>query len=210
MKRQKAVKILSIIVSICGIVVIIGWVFDVIILKSILSIWVTMKFSTALSFFFSGVTLFFIAKSIEGEFTLAQVVLPITTLIIFILMTALLASTFLGLHTGVEDLFVMETRGAVNTLTPGRPSVGTMISFVLVAIAGVLSMLNPAGLKLKLLGIGSAVGIVGILAVAGYAINAPPLYYSISNRDTAMALHTAILFVMLGAGLVLLKENNVD
>jgi len=42
----------------------------------------------------------------------------------------------------------------------------------------------------------------------GYIINAPILYYTISGWSTAMALHTAILFVLLGIGLVLVGKGN--
>jgi len=60
MKKQAAAKILANIVMITGVMVMFGWVADIPILTSILPQWVTMKFSTALSFFISGVVLYFI------------------------------------------------------------------------------------------------------------------------------------------------------
>jgi hypothetical protein len=48
------------------------------------------------------------------------------------------------------------------------------------------------------------VGLTGALAAAGYVFNAPLLYYYLSGVNSAMALHTALLFVIIGTGLVCL------
>ena len=121
MKRTKIVQSFGVIVTLSGLTVMLGWILDINALKSILPIWVTMKFSTALCFFLSGITLYFIASSQEKGLSIAQVVLPATTLGILLLMSTLLISVFIGVRTGVEDLFVRETEGAVKTTTPGRP-----------------------------------------------------------------------------------------
>jgi hypothetical protein len=42
------------------------------------------------------------------------------------------------------------------------------------------------------------------LAVAGYIINAPVLYYYVEGLNSALAFHTAGLFVLLGTGLLCL------
>ncbi len=210
-KKIKITEVLGIIVFLSGLVVMIGWILDIDILKSILPIWVTMKFSTALCFFLSGITLYFIASSQEKGLGIAQVVLPITILGISLFMATFLISVFIGIRTGVEDLFVREAEGAVKTTTPGRPSVGTMINFILVATAGILTMLNITRLKVKLLAIGGIVAVIGGVAIIGYIFNVPVFYYTIEGFSTAMAFHTAILFVLLGTGLILLKgKDNVN
>ena len=200
-KKRKTAKVLSLIVIIVAIMVIIGWIFDISVLKSISPAWVTMKLTTAIAFLLSGITLYFIVTAIEGEFDKAQVALSIASLIIVLLMGTLFFSSLLKIHTGVDDLFIKETTGSVKTVTPGRPSVPTMLNFILIAAAGILTMLNPKKLLSKLRTIGLTVGIIGAVAVAGYIINAPLLYYFIEGTNSAMAIHTAILFVLLGVGL---------
>lgn len=210
-KKIKITEVLGIIVFLSGLVVMIGWILDIDILKSILPIWVTMKFSTALCFFLSGITLYFIASSQEKGLGIAQVVLPITILGILLFMATLLISVFIGVRTGVEDLFVREAEGAVKTTTPGRPSVGTMINFILMATAGIITILNITRLKVKLLTIGRIVTVIGGAAIIGYIFNVPVFYYTIEGFSTAMAFHTAILFVLLGIGLISLKgKDNVN
>jgi hypothetical protein len=124
-------------------------------------------------------------------------------------MATLLVSTFLDVRTGVEDLFVRETEDAVKTTTPGRPSVGTMINFILVAIAGILTLFDMKKLGQKIYVIGSIILVIGSLAVLGYVLSMPFLYYSVEGFSTAMALHTAILFIITGAGFSLFRKRTV-
>lgn len=197
---------MSLVVSLAGVLVMMGWIFDINILKSISPTWVSMKFDTAITFLFSGITLYFIIRAVEGEFDKAQVALSITTLIIILLMGILFFSAFLGIHTGAESLFIQEAAGTIKTVTPGRPSVPTMLNFILIALAGILTMLNPEKVQLRLKIIGYVVGTIGALAIVGYIINAPLLYYFIEGRNSAMACHTAILFVLFGTGLLCLSD----
>ena len=204
MTNLKISRALAIIVALTGVVVIFGWLMNIPVLTSVLPHWVTMKFSTALCFFFSGVTLFLITNAVVGRQEISRVTIPIGVGGILLLMASLLASTLLGVRIGIEDLFVEEKEGAIMTTTPGRPSVGTMIDFILVAIAGILTMLNPEKFRPVIQKLGWIVGPIGAVALVGYVLDMPGLYYHWEGFSTAMAIHTAILFVMLGAGLVLL------
>lgn len=208
MGKTKIANILSFIVIIGGLIVMIGWFLDVEVLKSILPVWVTMKFSTALSFFLSGITLYFVNNSLGKSADLAQIALSITILMILLLMATLLVSTFLNVRTGVEDLFVREAKEAVKTTTPGSPSVGTMINFISVAFAGILTLLDVKRLGQKIVIIGLIILIIGSIAVLGYVLSLPFLYYSVEGFSTAMALHTAFLFIITGAGFILSGKND--
>lgn len=63
MLNYNLTKILSIAVLGIGLTVLVGWVLDVDILESLAPSWVTMKFSTALSFVMSGIILYCINES---------------------------------------------------------------------------------------------------------------------------------------------------
>jgi hypothetical protein len=202
--KRKTAKGLSLIVIIAGVMVIIGWIFDIGILKSISPAWISMKFDTAIAFVLSGISLYFIVRAAEGEFDRAQVVLSITSLIIILLMGTMFFSAIFKIRTGAEDLFVKEAAGTVKTVTPGRPSLATMFNFILIASAGILTTLNPSNLRSKLKIIGVTVGLIGTLAVVGYCLNAPHLYYYIEGVNSAIACHTAALFIVLGIGFLCL------
>ena len=191
-------------VAISGVIVMVGWVFDIRTIKSISPDWISMKFDTAIAFVASGITLYFIARAKEGAFDQAQVALSVTSLIIMLIMGILFFSILFGVHTGAENLFIKETQVAAKTVIPGRPSVPTMVNFILIALSGISVILNLKKLQLKLKIIGLAVGIIGAVAVIGYTINVPSLYYFIEGVNSAMAMHTAVLFVLIGIGLLCL------
>lgn len=203
-KKRKTAKVLSLIVIIAGILVIIGWIFDIGVLKSIAPAWISMKITTAIAFVLSGIILYFIVRAMEGEFDKAQVVLSITSLVIILLMGLLFFSAVLKVHTGTEDLFIKETNVAPMSVAPGRPSIPTMFNFMLIGAAGILTILNPAKSRPKLKIIGLIVGAIGALAIVGYIIDAPILYYYIEGTNSAIACHTAGLFVLMGIGLICL------
>lgn len=202
--KRKTAKILAGVVSIAGVAVMLGWVFGISILKSISPSWVSMKFDTAIAFVLSGVTVYFIVRAVEGEFDKSQVVLSITSLIIMLLMGVLFFSAILGVQTGTEDLFVKEKAVTPKTVVPGRPSIPTMINFILIAAAGGFSTFHSVKMRSRLKVIGLIVGAIGTLAVTGYIIGVPLMYYYVEGANSAMACHTAILFVLLGAGLLCL------
>jgi hypothetical protein len=203
-KKRKTAKILAAVVSIAGVTVMLGWIFDIGVLKSITSAWVSMKFSTAIAFVLSGVTLYFIVRAVEGEFDKAQVVISITSLTIMLLMGILFFSALLEVRTGTEELFIKEKGVAPMSAAPGQPSIPTMINFILMAVAGIFTMYNSGKLRLQLKIIGLIVGAIGAIAIVGYIIDAPLMYYYIEGVNSAIALHTAALFVLLGIGLLCL------
>ncbi len=206
-KRRKIVKLLSLVVIITGLLVIIGWIFDIPVLKSISPAWASMKFITAITFILSGITLYFIVRAFEGEFDKAQVALCITSFTIILIMGILFSSTLFGMRTGLEDLFIKEPPGTVRTVTPGRPSIPTMLNFILIALCGMQVIWNPKNLRVKLTLLGMVIAAVGALAIVGYIFNAPHLYYFFEGKNTAIALNTAVLFVVIGIGLLCLKER---
>ena len=201
MRRQYIAKISSLIVGVSSILVMLGWGLDIAVLKSLSSNFVAMKFVTAISFFLSAISLYFITEALEGEIEKAQIVLTITSLTIIMLMGTLFFSTIFGVRTGIEDLFVREMPGATKTMIPGLPSVPTMFNFILVVSASVLTMLTTRNLKTKLRTFGLVIGSIGLLALIGYIANYPSLYYFIKGVNTAMALNSSILFILLGTGL---------
>lgn len=184
-----------------------GWIFDIDILKSILPMWITMKFSTAFCFFLSGIIIYSIVSLQEKESDIARIVLPVTTLVVILIMGTFFVSSLPGMELGIEDIFVKETKGSASGFIPGRPAVPTMVAFILVAIAGLLAPLKMARARHRLVYIGRIVLGLGGLAVLGYISNMPLLRYDIKGWSNPMACHTAILFTLIGISLILLSDK---
>jgi signal transduction histidine kinase len=125
-------------------------------------------------------------------------------------MMTLLISNLISVRTGVEDLFVKETNQIVHTTSPGRPSVATMISFILIIVYGILSISDSAKLRKSAIWTGYIVAAIGTLAALGYALNLPPLYFSFEGWSTAMAVHTSILFMLSGSAMILEASSKIQ
>jgi hypothetical protein len=159
------------------------------------------------AFFLSGITLFFIVESAAGRASIAQAVIPVTTLLVMLVMATLLASALFGLKTGIEDLFVEEDPAAVKiTDVPGRPSLVTMADFIVFAAAGIGSLFRYSRQQSHLFYSGAFIAATGALALAGYILGIEYLFFSWPGVSTGMALVTAVLFELLGAGLIMLSR----
>ena len=116
----------------------------------------------------------------------------------------IILSTIFGFKSGIEDLFVEESADAVLTTVPGRPSLGTLSAFTIISFLGLFT-LSAIRLRKRIYRYGGAVvAALGSVAFLGYLLNAPILYYTLRDVSTAMAVHTAALFVLLGFGYIFL------
>jgi signal transduction histidine kinase len=187
-----------------GLLVIAGWVFDISALKSIVPDAVTMKMSTAISFVFSGTILYFVANYCAGKIGVGQIAIPISGLVVFLFMATLLITSTIGVPSGVEQLFIHEGDDAIKSKSPGIPSIPTVISFLLIVVVGIVTLNNSNKLK-PVSYIGYAIMAIGAISLVGHLINQPLLYYYVENISTAMAIHTSILFTLIGFVLSTLK-----
>jgi len=197
-------RILSATVIIIGLVVMIGWFIDDDTLKRLNPNWVTMKFSTATSFLASGLIVLLMNESRNKNSEAAKIIIFAPLIIVLFFMATLLVSTIAGTSTGVSSLFVTEdASSALHSVTPGKPSVGTMVNFLLITGVGFTYLLVHPKQKKYYNICGAIVLALAITALVGYAIDSPPLYYQIEGASGAMALHTGIAFALLGIGMML-------
>jgi len=209
MLKLKFVKFLAVFVMIVGMLVMVGWFLDIGWLKSILPNLIAMKFTTALCFVASGIVLYAVAEEHPARSFVFQAILPSAILLIWLLMITLFITAVFGVETNLDNIFVQEKIGAISTFILGRPSIPTMVNFILIAIVGILAM---AGLKKHIFWLGTMVSLIGGLAVIGYIFNQPIFYYLVVSLNNPMALNTAFLFVLIGIGFILcgktaLKQN---
>lgn len=204
------VAIIGWLTTIVGGLVMYGWFANVPFLQSIVPNAVTMKFTTALSFLLSGMVVILIHKIVFYKSALAYIMLPFVSLGIMILMGTLLVSVTLGTKTGIEDMFVQESVGAIKTAQPGRPSIGTMVDFILIALIGIFIIAEFKYGKYIIAWSSIIVCLIGAIALFGYALDIPALYYTISGISSAMAIHTAMLFFLIGFALLIVTKKMYD
>lgn len=208
MKKNNIPETLGIFISLSGLAVLAGWFLaDIETLKSILPVWALMKFSTALSFFLSGIMLYFVARFQKQDTELAIIMVPIMSMAVFLLMTSLLAATILGIDVDTAEMLIKDSMITAESIAPDKPSVVTMLNFILMAMAGIFTVLNIKRLKKAPAFLGITVAIIGLTAVLGYAFDQPLFYFWAQGKSGAMALYSAVLFVLWGIGIISTEGN---
>jgi hypothetical protein len=204
-QERKIVRSIGIVVAMSGAFVLLGWIFDIPFLKSIHPTFVTMKVLTAISFVFSGAALYVIGHRLERP-DLALVTIPFLSMMVTIVMGLLFVTTTTGVRSGLEDLFVREQPGAVRSVLPGQPSLVTMFAFLTIVAGSLVSLMRLPHVERGFFATGVLLIAIGGVALVGYALRWPLLYYQFPGISTAMAIHTAILFALVGVGFVLLAK----
>ena len=207
---RAAASIVPLCIAIVGLTVTLGWFFNLAPLKSILLDASSMKFSTSIAFACSGVALFFIAELLNNSRTriaaLGHIAIPPMLLVVILFMSVHIASAILGRSAGIDNMFGQEAITGTASTASGRPSEPTILSFLLIAISGVTTLASTSFSRGLMLAVGLAVASIGGMAVAGYALGLPFLYYELDGLSNAMAVHTAILFVATGGYLVIISK----
>lgn len=206
-KKDLKVYIFAVIVLLCSVMVMIGWIWHIPILTSFLPNAPAMKFTTAVCFVCSALIVILIAQSFAYKHNIALACLPAPCLIIALMMASIIISVVIGIKTGIENMFVVEDINAILTVYPGRPSLGAVVCFVLILLTGLAVMFKPTWIRTYIRISGVMIFIFGAIGLCGYLFNVPVMYYSVSEISTAMAIHTALLFVIIGIALMLLGED---
>ena len=158
-----------------------GWLIGFDAILGIFPHMVTMKFTTALMFTVSGIGIY-ARTNYDARNSTA------TTCGFVILGVLFFLSYDLWIGGKVQSF---EGDDAVMTIAPGLPSAGTMGCFF--GMASMLILHNDTVWR----SISRIISVVAAVALAGYALDMPALYYYSENLSTAMAIHTAGLFLML-------------
>jgi len=199
------IKIISfIVISIGTTIALFGWIFGYLEVTSIIDEGGTMKFVTAIFFILSGFTLYSLCNFIVRKSSIFYVAIFTSSFIEFIFLMTLFSSIIIGIPTGIENAFSHEAYSQYNI--PGKPSYPTIINFFFIVLVSFFALYDNKILGKYLYFSGSIIIIVSSIALIGYIINNPLLFYTIPSINSAMAFPTAILFTLIGSGMILLSH----
>jgi PAS domain S-box-containing protein len=192
------IKIASLGVMLIGALVLVGWILDIAILKSVISGFDTMKANTALAFVLSGLSLWLLQRSTTENASLALNSARLCAALVALIGLLTLSQYLFGWNLGIDELLIRESRPAIGTLSPGRMAPAVALNFFLL------------GLALLFLGIGRGHSLIqwltllalliSGLALLGYVYGVD-LFYKFASYSS-VAFHTAITFILLGAGII--------
>ncbi|MEG4636744.1 PAS domain S-box protein [Microcoleus sp. Aus8_D4] len=187
-----------------GCTVILGWIFDQPILKSILPELATMKVNTAVCFILGGLSLFFQQRS-RAKLTRIQpqkidkfLIYSCSFLMILISFITLIQYSF-NLDLGIDQLLFKESSIFTSSSLPGRMAPNTAAAFLLLGVALLLlSVRRPKYLRVQILS--CCAFLIAFLGFTGY-LYGKPFFYTM-GAQTGMALHTATAFILLSLGIL--------
>src|SRR6266516_1618873 len=198
-------RVASVAVMGTGGLVLIGWLLDIGMLKSVWPGLVTMKANAALAFVFGGCGLWMLGADPADPFAgrrrrVGQVFASLVALIgLFTL-----GEYFFGWELGIDQWLFQDPRGIMDTAHRGRMPHITALNFVLIGLALQLLHFRFGLLAAQLLSL--LASLVSLLALVGYAYGVQPFYMGVVFY-TQMGLPTAGTFLVLCAGLLLARPD---
>ena len=204
----------SIIVFAIGCFVILGWIFDITILKSVFPGFVTMKVNAAVLFILAGASLYKEGKrqkvkmnklkigellpvpTQESRVPISHLILPF--IVAFIGLLTLIQYGF-NVDFGIDQLLLKDSVNDVRSFAPGRMAFNTALNFLILGVAQILLLRKRPNYHLAQM-LSFVIFVVAWLAVLGYLYGISS-FYGIGVY-TKIALHSAIAFMLLSIGIL--------
>ena len=171
----------SILLMLLGILVLLGWVFHVGVLTTVLPGRITMKPNTAIGFLFLGISLFLSTRSRQSRGT--QLGCAICASIVISLGLLTLLEYLFHADLGIDQLLF---RDVAQLSYPGRMAHITAFNFCIAGCGVLLLAFSERQARLSQ-GLAAVTGVSAVFAIIGYLYGVPLLYGSIEY--TSMALH---------------------
>ncbi|WP_318731950.1 MULTISPECIES: sensor histidine kinase [unclassified Roseofilum] len=189
---QKVSKRSAIAVFWIGLIVIIGWFFDIGFLKSVLPGLVTMKANTAFCFLFSGISLWAWYQDPGTHKT--RLTSQSSAILVFLIGFLTLIQYVSTIDFGIDQLVFKDSVDAVANASPGRMAINTALNFLLVGLA-LIAIVFPRKnyLSSQILALGGF--LIAYLGLLGY-LYGNAYFYKYGSAFSAMALHTTIAFLL--------------
>ncbi|MFA5044877.1 MAG: PAS domain S-box protein [Paludibacter sp.] len=184
--------------STVGLLVLIGWLFDIEILKSLQSNTVTMKANTAVAFLLSGLVLVFMKQ----ESPVYKILIRICGLFIAVLGMLSLGEYLWGTDFGIDEFFIRETANAIGTSNPGRMAPNTALNFSVIGLGYIIFSFQKFRKNFTIIFLLYFSLTISILGLLGYMTGLMGLA-GIGPVDlTKMAFNTSITFIILSLGIL--------
>lgn len=194
-------------VGFAGLTVLLGWMFDIPALKSVLPGFATMKANTALGFVLVGAGLWLSGPKKASDASRWNARLATGCAVVLGALGLLtLAEYGFYLDLGIDQLLFRDVRVSPGSMVPGRMAVTTALNFTLLAAALLLINVESDKGKRPSHWLALAVCANSYLAILGYVYGVSALYAVAAM--SSVALHTAILFALASAGVACARPDS--
>jgi PAS domain S-box-containing protein len=191
-------------VVLLGLVVLAGWLRDVQTFKSLTEQLPSMKANTALTFVMLGAALLCAWAPRNAALSALRFVCEVGALA---LPLATILEYAIGIDLGIDQILSNAPPDDFQAAAPGRMSIVAAACFIGCVAALLAEPLRTPRARGASRTLATCAGIVGMLALLGYLYGAPLLYRPYTGT-TAMALHTAIGFILFAIGMIALHPEH--
>ena len=199
-------KCAAVLVSLFGAAMLAGWVFDIELLKWAPRNLIIMKANAAFAFLLSGISLWFLAPGEESTTWGKERIGQALAFLVALIGLLTFSEYAFGLDFGIDQLLAREAPGAFKTSSPGRMAPNAALNFLFLGGALLALEMRRGEWIASILALAAAS--VAMLALMGYAYGEDSLIGFLSY--THIAIHTAVAFVVLAAGVLFsLRDRGV-
>jgi signal transduction histidine kinase/ActR/RegA family two-component response regulator len=177
-----------------GAAVIVGWLADIAMLRSLVPGFPDMRFGTAASLVSAGAALWLLTSA-PARGTAARLLVTLTL--------ALAALNLL--QYGIDTVGGWTTTGTSGDPHPGRMPLFATLSFMLLASALLAVDARSIALQRAVPWLAQAAAVISVIMLMGYAYEVSSLYRP--SRGSPVALHAAIAFLLLAVGVLLARPR---
>jgi PAS domain S-box-containing protein len=202
--QRKFITIASILIVVLGLSVILGWLFDIALLKSVFPDYTAMRFNTSLGLILAGISLYLLntdKDNIRRLFSnaLAFLVLAIGGLTF--------SQELFNYNLGIDQLFIdgTDSTTAESSAYPGRMATMAAACFFLIGISFIGVTKKNKNYQVVSQVLLNIVSILSFTAILGYLLNVPQ-FYKLAFL-TSMAVHTAFGFFILSIAASLVQPS---
>ena len=196
---KRSSQTISVIVFCLGLIVLVGWIFDVPVLIMLLPKWPTMKVNSAIGFMLVGLALFLV--HLEHRSRYAAPLSKVCAAPVALIGLLTLVEFFFNVDLRIDQWLIPESRANFpNTL--GRMAPVSALNFFLLGMALVALQSNRSRLGQGLAMIVISTGLIGFLGFF-YGVE----FLSRVVAYSAIAFHTAVAFVLCGFGILCAKPE---
>jgi PAS domain S-box-containing protein len=182
----------------------IGWFQDIELLRSLSPRLVSMKANAAAGLACLGLALLLASARPRFGSGAARWLLELAA---FAIGAATLVEYAARLELGIDQWLVPAPLDEFQTVAPGRMSVLTAICLLLTAGALLVEHRGGPRARAATRVFATCAGILALVSLLGYLYGAPALYRPVAS-SSAMAVHTAVAFLLLSTGIVVLHPQH--
>ena len=192
-QKNRIILTISLLTIATGITVMLGWIYDIPALKSIIHGFIAMSFNAALGFVLFGSTLL-LTQYQAGKY--GGFIFLILTMLGTLIGIITLSQDLLHYNSGLDQLFVTDkTKTSSGFPFPGRMAFNASINFVFLGLGFLLLLPKKRPFDILSQCFFHFVTILSAIALIGYLYGVS--FFQVLLYKTSMATHTAILFFIL-------------